>query len=213
MKKTFYLLFAFLVGMIAITSCDSTESYAEQKSKEKAAIKQFIKDSSIVVISETKFNQQDYTTDTVKNEFVLFSKTGVYMQIVRQGCGSLLADGETATVLCRFSEWNILGDSMQLNNDILYYSSVPEKMSVKNSSGTFTASFDKESSLMYTYYSSTSVPSGWLIPLTYIKLGRQATADESIAKVRLIVPHSEGQSDASSNVYPCFYTITYEKGI
>ena len=38
------------------------------------------------------------------------------------------------------------------------------------------------------------------------------TEDGEIAKVRLIVPHGEGQSSASSNVYPCFYTITYERG-
>ena len=64
---------------------------------------------------------------------------------------------------------------------------------------------------MYAAYGSTSVPSGWLIPFPYIRIGRQNSPDEGIAKVRLIVPHSEGQTSASSNVYPCFYEITFQK--
>ena len=39
----------------------------------------------------------------------------------------------------------------------------------------------------------------------------QESEDEGIAKVRLIVPHSEGQTEAASNVYPCFYEITFQK--
>jgi len=198
--------------MMLIASCNNYETYAEKKDKERAAINQFLKDSAINVISETEFNQNDSTTDVSKNEFVLFSNTGVYMQIVRKGVGEKLKDGETATALCRFTEWNILGDSMQLRNDILYYSSVVDKMSVKNTSGTFTGSFVSGSSVMYSIYGSTSVPAGWLIPFSYINLGRQSTEGGEIAKVRLIVPHGEGQSSASSNVYPCFYTITYERG-
>lgn len=85
-------------------------------------------------------------------------------------------------------------------------------MTVKNTSGTFSGTFDKESSLMYNTYSSTAVPSGWLVPLTYIKLGRPASETDEIAKVKLIVPHSMGQSNASQNVYPCMYEITYQQG-
>ena len=55
------------------------------------------------------------------------------------------------------------------------------------------------------------VPNGWIIPLQYVKVGRQTSADSGIAKVRLIVPHSQGQSDATSNVYPCFYELTYQE--
>lgn len=204
-----------LLAIIAVTlvvSCNNTETYAEMKEKERAAINQFIADSAINVISESQFKQQDSMTDVSKNQYVLFSNTGVYMQIVRKGVGQKLKDGETATALCRFSEWNILGDSMQLRNDILYYSSVVDKMTVTNTSGTFTGSFISGSSVMYTTYGSTSVPGGWLIPFTYINLGRQTTENGEIAKVKLIVPHGEGQSNASSNVYPCFYVITYERG-
>ena len=35
--------------------------------------------------------------------------------------------------------------------------------------------------------------------------------DEGIAKVRLIVPHSEGHTSATTNVYPCFYEILYQE--
>ena len=64
---------------------------------------------------------------------------------------------------------------------------------------------------MYNQYFSLSVPSGWLVPFPYIHIGRQDSAEEGIAKVRLIVPHSEGQVSATSNVYPCFYELTFQK--
>jgi hypothetical protein len=211
MKKIAWMLLTIIAVML-VASCDNTETYAQKKEKERSAINQFIADSAINVISESQFKQQDSTTDVSKNQYVLFSNTGVYMQIVRKGVGQKLKNGETATVLCRFSEWNILGDSMQLRNDVLYYSSVVDKMTVTNTSGTFTGSFISGSSVMYSIYGSTSVPGGWLIPFTYINLGRQTTEDAEIAKVKLIVPHGEGQSNASSNVYPCYYVITYERG-
>ena len=95
--------------------------------------------------------------------------------------------------------------------NILQYNWQVDKMTVKNTSGTFTASFISGESLMYTKYSSQAVPSGWLVPLSYINLGRTPKGEE-IAKVRLIVPHTQGQSDASKNVYPCLYEITYALG-
>ena len=137
--------------------------------------------------------------------------SGVYMQIVREGHGSPIENGETTTVLCRFTERNLLTDSIQLSNEVLAFASIPEKMSVTNTNGTFSASFDQTSSLMYTYYRSTSVPSGWLVPFSYINLSRH-TADDAIAKVKLIVPSTQGHQYASSGVYPCYYSITYERG-
>lgn len=208
------LAFAFigLLALMGIASCDNTETYAEQRDRENAAISRFIRDSSITVINETQFREQGYVTDLSKNEFVLMKSTGVYMQIVREGCGEKIKNGETTDILCRFTERNLLTDSIQLTNDILAFASIPEKMNVTNTNGTFTASFDQNSSLMYTFYGSTSVPSGWLVPLNYINVGRQTTPDKEIAKVNLIVPSTQGHQSASSNVYPCYYTITYEKG-
>ncbi len=210
MKKILFAL-AALVCVVGVSSCDDTETYAEQRDRENSAISQFLRDSSITVINETQFREQNYTTNLDDNEFVLMQNTGVYMQIVRKGDGSPIKSGETTTVLCRFTERNLLTDSIQLTNEVLAFASIPEKMNVTNTNGTFSASFDTSSSLMYTFYGSASVPSGWLVPLSYINLSRH-TADDAIAKVRLIVPSTQGHQYASSGVYPCYYSITYEKG-
>jgi len=211
MKKLFFAVIASL-ALFSAVSCDDTETYAEQKDKERAAINKFINDSSINVISEEQFKAQDCTTDVSKNEFVLFNNSGVYMQIVRKGCGNYMKNDETAIVLCRFTETNLLTDSLQLTNDILTYSSIVDKMTVKMSGGTFTGSFISGESVMASAYSSTSVPSGWLVPLKYIKLGRPTNENEEIAKVKIIVPHTQGHQYASSGVYPCYYILTYERG-
>lgn len=217
MKKICLALMAlvFIGGMI---SCSHTETYADQRKKEVSAINQYLADSTVSVISEAQFYANDCTTDVEKNEFVLFESTGVYMQIVRQGCGEKIKSGETAQVLCRFTEWDLMTDSVTLSNNILYYASIVDKMTVKNTLGTFTASFDSSSSLMYSVYgqssssSSTAVPSGWLVPLSYINVGRPQKEGDEIAKVKIIVPHSEGHLYASQNVRPYLYEITYQRG-
>ena len=189
------MLLLALVGAVVFTSCSDSETYADQKKKERSAINSYIAKNGIKVISEDEFFK-DSLTDTTKNEFVLFESSGVYMQIIRKGCGEKIKDGENATVLCRFTERNLLTDSLQLSNDIISYASLVDKMNVKRNSGTFTASFDASSSVMYSVYGSTSVPSGWLVPLAYIKLGRPASENDQIAKVRIIVPHTQGQQYA-----------------
>lgn len=200
-------------ALFTLMSCDDTESYADQKKKERSAIRSHIAKENIKVITEKEFHAQDSTTDVSKNEYVLFETTGVYMQIIREGCGEKLKDGETATVICRFKEWNLLTDSLQLANNIENSSlNFPDLMSVKNTSGTFKASFIQGSSVMYSIYGSGSVPAGWLAPLSYIKIGRPAKPGEEIAKVKLIVPHTQGHQYASSGVYPCLYEITYQRG-
>lgn len=230
MKKTLSilsLLFMLLAGMLS--SCSQTETYAEQKDKELKAVKSFL-DRDIVVrdadnnivcnvgkietISEEQFVEQDSVTDLDRNQYVLFQNTGVYMQIVRKGTGEKLEKGKTARVICRFIEFNILGDSIQLRNDIYYWHSSPDIMKVTNNYGTFTANFDTEingGGAMYDKYGTTGVPAGWLVPFSYIRIGRQDSPEEGIAKVRLIVPHSQGQSSAVNNVYPCFYELTFQK--
>lgn len=212
MKKQLNLIIMTLLAVVTLVSCSDSVTYADLKKKERNAINRYISNQKIQKISEAKFEKQGFTTDTTKNEYVLFESNGVYMQIVRKGEGASLKPGETVTVLCRFKEYNILeGDSaLQLTN-ILQYNWQVDKMTVKNTSGTFTASFISGESLMYTRYSSQAVPSGWLVPLSYINLGRIPKGEE-IAKVRLIVPHTQGQSDASQNVYPCLYEITYALG-
>lgn len=211
--KTLKFLALTLIAIVALASCSDSETYADMKKKERSAINRYIANQKIKVISEDVFNAQNQTTNVDKNEWVLFEGTGVYMQIVREGCGKKLESGKTEKLLCRFNEYNILeSDSSLQCTNIISYNWLVEKMTVKNTSGTFSGTFDKKSSLMYNTYSSTAVPSGWLVPLTYIKLGIPASATDEIAKVKLIVPHSMGQSNASQKVYPCMYEITYQLG-
>lgn len=212
MKKITYLLLLLVAAITAISSCSSGETYADQKKRERNAINAYINDNGIKVISEEDFKKQGETTDTTKREYVYLENSGVYMQIIRKGCGEKLANGETATVLCRYMEYNLLTDSLQSTNMVGYYITMVDKMDVKNTSGTFTGVFQTSSSVMYLKYSSTSVPGGWLVPFTYINLGRPESLDDEIARVRLIVPHTQGHEAATSGVYPCLYDITYQRG-
>lgn len=230
MKKSFYIIIGVLMAVgFGLQSCKDDETYAEQKERERNLIAAFIgrdveirdADNQLVVdvgrinvISEDQFYAQGNMTDVSKNEYVLFGNSGVYMQIVRPGVGETLKSGESKQLLCRYVEFNIMRDSIQTRNDVLYWATRPDIMDVTNTSGTFTGSFNTAitgGGAMFSYYGSTSVPSGWLVPLSYIKTGRQYQEDEGIAQVRLIVPHTSGQSDASNNVYPCFYQIYYQE--
>ena len=204
MKKTFYAVLA-AIAMLTFASCDDYETYGEKKEKEQDAISSYISEEGISVISEDRFHLQGDSTSVEKNEFVYMDNSGVYMQIVRRGCGSELEEGKQVNVLCRYTEYNILDRIMQTRND--YEPRTYDKMSVTRNGATYTASF--VSGVMYSTYGS-SVPTGWLVPFAYINIGRQDKPDDEIAMVKLIVPHSQGQSYASSNVYPCFYVITYQ---
>lgn len=210
------LLFFFLllVSAMAITSCSDDETYADQVKRERSAINAYIADSSVNVISEEQFRSQNYTTDVSKNEFVLFESSGLYMQIVRKGSGKPISSGESARILCRYTERNLLTDSIQASNTISpYYYRYVEVMSVTNNSGTFSGSFEQNTSLMYLFYNSTAIPSGWLAALPYVNIGRYVNDGDETAKIRLIVPHDLGQQYATSGVYPCLYDITFERGI
>ena len=212
MKKSAYIFLLLIAAMTFLWSCDDEESYSDKLKKERKAISQYIVDKKIKVLSEDEFSAAGNVTDVSKNEYVLFNSSGVYMQIINQGTGEMLKNGESATILCRFDETNIYTDSLILTNTIPYFASTPEKMTVTRAKAKYYGSFDTSSSLMYNYYSSASVPGGWLIPMAYIKIGRQTTATDSIAHVKLIVPHAQGQAYASQYVYPCFYDITYQRG-
>jgi hypothetical protein len=81
--KKLGILFAsvFLLGLV-FQSCNNGKTYAEMKEEEREAIKRFIEKEDINVISFDQFQEQDSTTNVDENQFVLFSETGVYMQIV-----------------------------------------------------------------------------------------------------------------------------------
>lgn len=225
MRNYLFILMMFVLAGAGLVSCDDDDTYAERKEHERKAINSFLSNGTCVlgldkndtilsvkpinVISEEQFHAQDSTTNVAKNEYVLIKSAGVYMQIVSKGAGKKLASGETAKVITRFLEFNILGDSLMCRNNSLQYVAVPDIMNVSNSYGVFTASF--LSGVMQSFHRSTAVPNGWTIPFTYINLSRQTS---SLAKVRLIVPHDSGTTDAQSTtgVYPCYYELTFQRG-
>lgn len=238
MKKILYILTLAVVGITMYSCTDDYETYEEKRDYERSAISRFIdnptqgeiKGKKINVISEEEF-LKDTITDLSKNEFVHFSN-GVYMQIVRRGCGGILKNGESATMICRFKEYNLNTPVDTLVNDAPQKDQQKyEKIDVLNNSDTFIASWCvKEDKTGYhgtmpnAYYttdrngyivSRTEVPQGWCVPLSYIKLGRPTNENEEIAKVRLIVPHDMGHLKASSsdNIYAYYYEITYERGV
>ena len=199
-----------LCALMMLTACDDTETYTEKRERENAAISAYIATNNIKTISESEFESAGYQTDVSKNEFVLFEGTGVYLQVVRKGCGQPMKSGETATILCRFTEVNLLADSLQLSNNSITYSAVPDKLTITDTSGSFQGSF--VSGLMYSIYGA-AVPNGWLAAFPYINLGRPVSEDDEVARVRLIVPAEQGQQYASQNVYPCYYELTLQRGV
>lgn len=228
MKRILGFLPLILAGAMMCACGSEDKTYGEQKEQERKVVQSFIKRDVVMkmgadtlldlgkiqVITEEQFEKQDSTTDLSKNEFVLFSNSGIYMQIVREGAGKRIGNGENRRLICRFWEYNIMGDSLQLTNRLPNYATRPEYLNISNNSGGFSGSFDltvPTGSLMNSTYGDTNVPDGWLKSLEYLRVGAQTDDETRIAKVRLIVPHSAGQSHAVAGVYPCFYELTFRE--
>lgn len=197
------IAFMSVLCLASMIACNDYETYGDKKEKERKAIRKFIADSSIVVISESQFHANNDVTDLEKNEFVYLDNQGVYMQIVRKGNGRPLQDGENCDLLVRFLELCLL-DTVALYNDTYAYD--PDVMNVRRTGSTYTGSF--VSGTMYSAYSAT-VPNGWLACLPYLNL--QRVDDGNLSKVRLIVPHSQGHITASNYVYPYYYELTFQR--
>lgn len=222
------LLFLTFVASLAFISCDDYETYAEKKDSEREAIKSYMTKINANVISEEEFKAKGCVTDTAKHEWVLLAKSSVYMQVINKGTfydqsilenegrkvelDKLMKPGQTSTILCRFSETNLFTGYLTCTNNDYSAIAIPETMTVTRSSDTYTGSFISGKSTMYSNYGSLSVPTGWLVPLAYINIGRCGTEYDEIAKVRLIVPHSQGQPTATQGVIPCLYEISYQEG-
>lgn len=218
--KKFAVLLAGMCLLVGLFSCDDGETYADRKRKERGYINRFLKDNDLVgpikVISESTFYAQDSTTDVSRNEFVHFNKDGVYMQIVRRGEGQSMMEMAksdeaedstvTKTILCRFLEYDIQnGDTTRTNLNV---EAIVDKMTCTYSQRgrSYQASFT-EGRMLERY--GQVVPTGWLKPLDYVRLTRNAGR---IAKVRIIVPHSSGTSNAANYVLPFYYEISYQLG-
>ena len=204
MKKSIYTLTALIAALLAL-SCSDYETYGDQKKREREAISKFISDSSYVIIGEDQFHNQGDATIGDK-QFVLLTKSGVYMQIVDKGVGDQIKDGESLSIICRFIEKSLLDTTILYNNsqNTIFDRDI---LNVSRTGATYSATFI--SGVMLDTYGST-VPEGWLVPLQYINLARR---QDQLARVRLIVPHSQGTlNNAKSNVRPYFYDITYQRG-
>lgn len=219
MRKIIYPI-VLLCTLLLMTGCEKYETYSDMKEKERDAINAFISQQGIQVIDEATFKAQGETTNTTSNQYVRFERNGVYMQIMRKGCGTKLEDKKNEVLDCRFREQNIMTGQVVIRNDIHAFITLSglgtvdvanyiDRMNVYRNGNNITGSFIY--GMMYQFHGSASVPAGWLVPLNYISVGYPEEDNDEIAKVRLIVPHSQGTADASSSVTPYFYEITYQR--
>lgn len=202
MIKNIFVCIAVLVAF-SFYSCDDTVTYYEMQEKERKAVKDFVKENGINVISYEDFIANDSVTDVARNEYVEID--GVYMQIVRNPKTApdarRIDEGETRNILVKYFEYNIQdGDTISGN----LFMGEADEMLVTNNSGTYSATFT--SGVMESVYGN-AVPSGWLIPFTYLHFTRHQS---QLAKVNLIVPHKHGTVTATTYVYPCFYQVTFQ---
>ena len=208
MKKLSILLtMVFGLGLF-FQSCNNGKTYAEMKEEEREAIKRFIELNDIKVIDEAQFAEQDSTTDVSANEYVLFEETGVYMQVVERGNGEPLGEGRHE-ILVRYVEERIKqdgdSDTISLNTLSNLYAH-PDEFVLTKQDKSYSATFTTLGA-MYNAHTSAYVPSGWLMALNYLKVGREISGR---SKIKLILPHSQGTSTATAEVFPCFYEITYQ---
>lgn len=202
MKKLFLVFFSMVAIGALIQSCSDSKTYAEMLEDERRAIGDYINKHNIQVISVEEFEKDTITRCWPdypdKNEYVLFSN-GVYMQIVNRGEGDTIKNRDE--VLVRFLEYDIINkDTTVASNynldgrvDSFYYTE-----DGSSAGGKFVDSWLK---YVYEYYygtATTTVPSGWLLPIRYIK---------DRARVKLIIPSKMGHAYASQAVYPYFYDI------
>lgn len=218
MKPIFSTLLSVLLLTALLTACSDGETYADMKKKERKAIDRFIENNNVIGhinwISESTFYAQDSTTDVSKNQFVRFNDDGIYMQIVNKGEGESIVEKAkampdstiTVTILSRFVEYDIKNADTTYTNK--FTQAIVDKMicTYTHRGRSYKASFTE--GYMKQYYGS-MVPAGWLKPLNFIRLTRTAGRE---AKVRIIVPHTSGTSNAQNYVLPYYYEITYQLG-
>ena len=209
MKKLIYLFLGFALLSSMMVSCNDEETYADQKKREAEQINKWLSSHDIDVISLSEFLKDTITDnsetgpDVTRNEYVLFADNGVYMQIVRRGDSRSMDSDEMWYLNARYMERYVgTGDSMTYN----MYQPSPDVFYVKRTGDNYTASFT--SGIMASAY-GTSVPNAWLMAMPYIKPG--LLNGSSAAKIRLIVPHTQGTQTAAQKVYPTFYEIILTK--
>ncbi len=196
LKYSHSIFVSIIILSICFQACDNTKTYAEMLEEENRAIADFINKENITVISQNDFYAKDSTTNIEQNEYVQLA-SGVYMQIVDKGSDNP-ADTvkNNEVILVRFMEYSLLDKDTTLSN--LSYSYLVEEFRYAATSSSIAGIFNEKSSLMYSWYNSTAVPAGWLVPMPYIR---------NNAHVRLIIPSKMGHYAAMQNVYPFYYDI------
>ncbi|MCQ2111543.1 MAG: DUF4827 domain-containing protein [Bacteroidaceae bacterium] len=211
MKRIIGFLPVCMILTMVLASCKDTETYADLKENERNAVRKFVAEEGIQVISVEEFLKDTITNNPVtgpdfsRNEYVLFEDQGVYMQIIRRGQGSVLEPSSSKNYNVRYFEYDILHSDTLTHNR---YQTAPDVFTCSRSSDLYTSSF--VSGIMFSSYGS-SVPKGWMTAMPYITPG--FLNGEPSAKVRLIVPHTCGTQKSLTDVYPCLYelTITHQK--
>lgn len=204
MKKLILLFVTMLAAGSLFQACEDTKTYAEMLEEEKDGINAYIKRFNIKVISESEFERNDSTTNVAQNEYVAFAN-GVYMQIVDKGSMDEADKFKTNNlILARFVEVDILQDdttyASNVCNPIEILNVYPDGFRYTDNGVSIYGQFISEAGLgfnMMREYGS-SVPSGWLIPLQYVRKG---------AHVKLIIPSKMGHQTAQQEVWPYFYDI------
>ena len=221
MKNLYYPILLGLIAFFSLQGCNNQKTYGELVDEENDAIKTFISKNNIKVISLQKFIEQDSTT--AENEYVYFEDTGVYMHVVHKGEAAEVLKEGTYEILSRFLEIAVAdirdmgiqaGDTMLRNmyaNGFPGLYKNPEEYKVTIKDNMYVGNFQGTSLMFQKYDNLTAVPGGWLLPLRYVKPTRTTQKDQ-LARVKLIVPHTEGTNLAMRFVYPCYYELTYDLG-
>lgn len=179
--------------LLAGVSCNDTKTYAEYLSSEKEAVKNLIKDSSIVVLSQFPSDGKFKS-----NEFYKDENSGVYFNVIDRGDVTLDKDGNLdeaskvsagEKVYVRYNGLTYFkSDTTRYNNMDAVSNPFPDEFTYYTTANTLN---------MSSYYSSTTP--GWTIPLKYV--GHNG-------KVKMIIPFIYGSSSyAQSNYEPTYINL------
>ena len=196
MKKILLALLSVFALTLAFQSCSKTRTYADRLADEKRAIDKYLKSNNLKVISKEEFFKQDTLTGV--DEYVEL-QTGLYMNIVSRGdqINDKYKFKNRDEITVRFEEYNIMEgfETIAGNSNNPFF--VDAFILTKSNSGVRGEFVDRGN--MHEVYGSKAVPSGWLIPLDYIRYG---------AHIKLIVSSKLGHTLSSQQVYPYAYNLT-----
>lgn len=176
MRKLFYFISLFLVGMIAVSSCSKSKSYSELLKEEKDAIKKFIRDSSLVIKEGTfpeSFGPKDYYKFQRYKDAEVYE---VYIHVVSFGDTAQVKEG--AKILIRTE------DVINIKDHSLFYT------------GNI---YDGQYPLQFVNkypFTNTNGCLGWALPLEHLGVG---------AEVKMIIGSKSGLSSQQQSVAPLYY--------